>query len=675
MQQDHNKNNNTPDSYAKTGVMDQDEPQSTPPPNTRVNSSTTRHAADEARQMLDEIAGLGYEQRTPRPARPELAKTVRTILLWPFLVIWAIVKLIFSPVRQADFRLASEMRKFLKHPGHFFWFNRVAPEAAAQHFGTSSTDAMTHHARRYGAHSAMLILALVVVVFGGFSGLTTKIFSAYAQTPQEFQASVNSVIVEDSREIYASAVAGNNTTLPRRIETIVVKDGDTLRKIAAARSISLETLLYANNLVDPDSDVKPGQKMVVPPVTGMLHITNPADTIGKIADLYGVDPKVIIGYKFNNLEGSDASTTLKPLQEVMVPGGSLPMRSDILMYPVKSGDTLESVAEKFGLQVDTLLDNNDLDDGLITGQQIRILPVDGVIYKVNKGETLAGIAAYLGANPQNIINFKPNNVTANIPLQANASLIVPGGTWPPPPPPPPPPTPTPAPLVQNQTQAPVVATPKPTTAKAPIAVAAPAGTKKAADPVVAPPAKQAIPQSQAKPAPATGQKTAVPTQKAAPATTPPPAAPGQAVQKPVAQQPVVVKPVANPNAGVATHNFGWPMRGLITTYFGEPIWYGIHMGLDIATTCGTPIVASDGGTVTLARYDGGYGNSVVIDHGGGFKTRYGHFVSLPPVSVGQKVAKGQLVGYEGTTGASTGCHLHFEVLVNGAYTDPLKWLK
>jgi murein DD-endopeptidase MepM/ murein hydrolase activator NlpD len=145
----------------------------------------------------------------------------------------------------------------------------------------------------------------------------------------------------------------------------------------------------------------------------------------------------------------------------------------------------------------------------------------------------------------------------------------------------------------------------------------------------------------------------------------------------VAQKPAASKPStnANPNAGVATHNFGWPIRGVITTYFGEPIWYGIHMGLDIATTCGTPVVASDGGTVILSRYDGGYGNSVVIDHGGGFKTRYGHFVHLPPVSVGQKVAKGQLIGYEGTTGASTGCHVHFEVLVNGAYTDPLKWLR
>ena len=419
-----------------------------------------------------------------------------------------------------------------------------------------------------------------------------------------------------------------------------------------------------------DNEIKMGAKLTVRESQMAIFMNE-----GKIADIYGVDPKIIINYPFNNLSGSDASTTLKPLQEVMVPGGSRPLRSDIYMYTIRPGDTMKSVAEKFGLTVDTLLDNNDLDDGLIAGQQIRILPVDGVIYKVNKGETLQAIADYLGANPQNIINFKPNNVSANVPLQAGASIIVPGGTWPPPPPPP---TPTPEP----PTQAPViqkapVATPKPaapTATKAPVAQNAPAAAKNPAAPAVAAPAKQSNQGVSKTAAPAV--KPAAPAAKPAPAATPKPAAPGQAVQKPVAQQPAS-KPStnANPNAGVATHSFGWPIRGVITTYFGEPIWYGIHMGLDIATTCGTPTVASDGGTVILSRYDGGYGNSVVIDHGGGFKTRYGHFRSLPPVSVGQKVAKGQLIGYEGTTGASTGCHVHFEVLVNGAYTDPLKWLK
>jgi murein DD-endopeptidase MepM/ murein hydrolase activator NlpD len=625
VQHDYNKDNDTSDSYGKTGVMDQDEPNPNPANPTSAskvngNGSTSRNAAHEARQLLDEIAGLDSDRRSPRPARPELAKTVRTILLLPFLIIWAIVKLIVAPLRQADFKLAGEMRKFLRNPGHFFWFNRVAPELAAQHFGTSSTDAMTNHARRYGAHIAMLLLAVVVIVFGGFSGLTHKIVSAYADTPTEFQATANLVVVEDSREIYASAVAGNDSKLPRRVETVVIKDGDTLPKIAAAHSISLETLLYANNLVEPDSPLTPGQKLVVPPTTGMLHIGNPGDTIGSIANKYGVDPQVIINYKFNNLEGADNDTPLKSLQEVMVPGGSLPQREKLYLYTVRSGDTLKSVAAKFGLNTDTILDNNELDNGLRIGQQIRILPVDGIIYKVQAGDTLDGIAQYLGTSAENIINFKPNNVARGVKLVPDSSIIVPGGDWPPPPPPKPAePTPTPKP-----------------------APAAPASNKGSA-PAVAP-----LPKVTQKPAPVA--------QKPAPA-----------VQKKPAPAPA-------PTGGKATGSMIWPMRGVITTYFGQRIWYGIHAGLDISQPCGARVVAADGGTVIEAGWSQyGYGITALINHGNGFVTRYGHFSRIA-VSLGQRVSRGQLVGYEGTTGNSTGCHLHFEVKVNGNLTNPLRWL-
>ena len=147
-----------------------------------------------------------------------------------------------------------------------------------------------------------------------------------------------------------------------------------------------------------------------------------------------------------------------------------------------------------------------------------------------------------------------------------------------------------------------------------------------------------------------------------------------AVQKPAPKNAISIGS-SNNGTGVGSGSFIWPIHGIITTYFGQPIWYGIHMGLDIATQCGTPTVASDSGTVVLSGWDGGYGNSVLIDHGNGFKTRYGHFMSLPPVHVGQRVTRGQVIGYEGTTGASTGCHVHFEVLVNGQYTDPLRWLR
>jgi len=639
VQRTQNTDNDTTDSKSdgRVGVSDQDErgynsSYTRPDGSPSYKEAPHRSAVDEARQMLDEIAGLDHAYPGGRKARPDTARTVRTILLWPFIVIWAFLKLIFVPLRRADFKLLAEMRKFLQHPGHFFWFNRIAPEAAARHFGTTSTDAMTHHARRYGAHTAMLILAGVVVVFGGFSGLATKIASTYADVVNPPMIDGQMMIIGDSREIYVSAIAANSANFPRRIETIVAKDGQTLRSIAADRNLSLATLLYANNLVDPESEVKAGQKIVVPPVTGMLHITNNGDTVGKIADIYGVDPKVILTYKFNNLENADASTVLKPLTEVMVPGGSMPPRSSLYMYTVKPADSLKTVADRFGLKVDTLLDNNDLDDGLHPGQQIRILPVDGVIYKVKQGDTLDGVASYLGTSPQNIIDFKTNNVARGVSLQVGSSIIVPNGTWPPPPPPPPA----------------VVVTPPP----AKPASNAPASNNSGkAAPAVAP-----LPQK------ASNTNT---TKNSAPA-----------VQKPAAN--TAAKPaqqVAVPNAGRATGSMVWPIRGVITTYFHQPIWYGIHEGLDIATTCGTPTVAADGGTVVEAGWNnGGYGNMVLIDHGGGIRTRYGHFMAVK-VSVGQRVAKGQLIGLEGTTGNSTGCHVHFEVIVSGRTTDPLRWLK
>lgn len=96
-----------------------------------------------------------------------------------------------------------------------------------------------------------------------------------------------------------------------------------------------------------------------------------------------------------------------------------------------------------------------------------------------------------------------------------------------------------------------------------------------------------------------------------------------------------------------------------------------HTGIDLPAADGTKIFAVNNGTVVLAKYYGGYGNCVMINHGGGIVTLYGHMNSTPPVKVGQKVKAGDVIGYVGTTGSSTGNHLHFEVRVNGQHTDPL----
>ncbi|HHU48736.1 MAG: peptidoglycan DD-metalloendopeptidase family protein [Caldicoprobacterales bacterium] len=116
----------------------------------------------------------------------------------------------------------------------------------------------------------------------------------------------------------------------------------------------------------------------------------------------------------------------------------------------------------------------------------------------------------------------------------------------------------------------------------------------------------------------------------------------------------------------------WPTKGRITSRFGRR-WGRLHKGLDIANSKGTPIYAADSGKVIFSGWQGGYGNLVKIDHGGGMVTFYAH-MSKRAVSKGSSVSKGQLIGYIGSTGNSTGPHLHFEVRINDSPRNPLKYL-
>ena len=116
----------------------------------------------------------------------------------------------------------------------------------------------------------------------------------------------------------------------------------------------------------------------------------------------------------------------------------------------------------------------------------------------------------------------------------------------------------------------------------------------------------------------------------------------------------------------------WPVSGPVTSSFGVR-WGRMHEGIDIAVGQGTPVRAAAAGTVIYAGWMEGYGNLVAIDHGNGLSTAYGHNSSLAS-SVGQSVSAGQVIAYSGSTGHSTGPHVHFEVRVNGAPVDPLGYL-
>ena len=101
----------------------------------------------------------------------------------------------------------------------------------------------------------------------------------------------------------------------------------------------------------------------------------------------------------------------------------------------------------------------------------------------------------------------------------------------------------------------------------------------------------------------------------------------------------------------------------------------LHAGVDLAPACYAPIYAAHSGTVTFAANGGGYGNEVVLDNGGGISTAYGHIVDGGIlVSVGQHVEAGQQIAKIGSTGWSTGCHLHFETRVNGSAVDPVPFM-
>jgi murein DD-endopeptidase MepM/ murein hydrolase activator NlpD len=130
--------------------------------------------------------------------------------------------------------------------------------------------------------------------------------------------------------------------------------------------------------------------------------------------------------------------------------------------------------------------------------------------------------------------------------------------------------------------------------------------------------------------------------------------------------------VPAPSAAASAAGFIWPVHGSLTSGFGWR-WGRMHEGIDLAVASGTPVVSAAAGTVIVAGWMGGYGNLVVVDHGGGMATAYGHNTSVT-VGVGQQVAQGQLIAYSGNTGHSTGPHVHFEVRVNGAAVDPLGYL-
>lgn len=249
------------------------------------------------------------------------------------------------------------------------------------------------------------------------------------------------------------------------------------------------------------------------------------------------------------------------------------VRDSVKSYTVEEGDTIASIAKKFGVDSDTIKWQNNLNnDKIKVGQALEILPVTGIAHKVNKGDTVYSIAKKYDSSAQAVVDF-PFNTFSNdetFELAIGQIVIVPDGVKP-------------------------------------------------AESVVSPRTRQ-----------------------------------------------------ITPDAGsvVASGSFVWPANGTISQNF---VWY--HPGTDIANRAAPNVLAADSGIVTYAEcLNWGYGCHVRIDHGNGYSTLYAHLSQIF-VKVGQSVGRGSAIGQMGSTGRSTGTHLHFEVARNGVKLNPLSILK
>ncbi len=249
-------------------------------------------------------------------------------------------------------------------------------------------------------------------------------------------------------------------------------------------------------------------------------------------------------------------------------------RSTIIIYKIQPGDTLSTIADKFGISINTIKWENKLTSNSIhIGQKLRILPVTGIAHRVTQGETIYSIAKKYHTSPQAIIDFPFNYFKDedNFTLEVGQLLIVPDG--------------------------------------------------------VPPKAKKVI---------------------------------LERIDR--------FKNTIHIPKGI----FLWPTTGVITQRYH---WY--HQAIDIANPSGPQVRAAASGKVVLAgwtRTHGGYGLHIKIDHLNGYQTLYAHLRKLY-VKPGQQVVKGQVIGLMGSTGRSTGTHLHFEIRYKGRKLNPLSFYK
>lgn len=205
----------------------------------------------------------------------------------------------------------------------------------------------------------------------------------------------------------------------------VTREGETLADVAAATGRSVETLLWANSIQEPEVRFPAGVVLDIPPVDGVLHVVQPGDTLASIAGYYGTTVDAITGFGPNGVH-SDAD--LAPGKLLMVPGVSMRQRGGVITYTVREGDTIRSIAARFGLQTKTILWANTIPDPdlIYPGQQLTILPTDGILVRVQEGDTIRGLAERYGVDPADIYGYAPNAIDNPDLILVGQELVIPG---------------------------------------------------------------------------------------------------------------------------------------------------------------------------------------------------------------------------------------------------------
>jgi len=442
-----------------------------------------------------------------------------------------------------------------------------------------------------------------------------------------------------------------------------VTKGDTLWSISKRYTISLESILTLNNIKDKDT-LSIGQIIKIPQnnlpaVDYTMYIVKKGDTIWSVAQRYNLSVDLIL--VSNNIEnpelisiGQEIKIPLRKntitetnivKQEVIDKENSIinnnisySENAEPIVYIVKAGDNLWNISQKYGFSVEVIIDVNNIRDKelLSLGQKLEIPAIGGgvsksnqkqgptiITYTVVKGDNLWSISQRYDVKMNNIIST--NNLKEISRLSVGQKLKLP---------------------ITNMDVAKVEGDSQDAAVKKVIyyvkkgenlwSISREYNVKIEA--IIA--ANNITDASKI----SAGQQLRIPN-------------------------------VLGARSNIC--NFIWPVRGRVTSPFGPRVLNGrkeFHTGIDIGTPTGTNIVAAESGRVSYSGYMRGYGNVIVISHNGGYSTVYAH-CSVILVKKGQYVNNRTIIGKVGSTGYSTGPHLHFEVRLNGKSVNPLSYLK